>query len=117
MRAFLRAHIPSIGHMEALALTVENATQSWTVEHVARRLYVPEAQAETLIRHLSATGLLERTGTPEQWRFAPADETLAGLATRTVRLYRQRLLRMTELIRAGADPGSQLADAFRFRKE
>jgi hypothetical protein len=117
VRAFIRAHIPSIGHMEALVLTVENPKQEWSVADVARRLYVPEAKADALIRHLSTTGLLERAGPPERWRFAPADDALAGIATRTVRMYRERLLRMTEFIRAGADPGRQLADAFRFRKE
>lgn len=116
VRDFLRACIPSVGHMEALLLIVEEPHQVWRVDNLARRLYVSEAAVRTFLGNLSAAGLLVRSGSPEQWVFAPKDEPLAGQAARALRMYRERLLPMTKFIQSREDAGTQLADAFRFRK-
>ncbi|MDP2310614.1 MAG: hypothetical protein Q8P18_31635 [Pseudomonadota bacterium] len=117
VRGFLRACIRSVGHMEALVLLMEGPNQVWTESSVAGRLYVPEASARSFLRDLAAAGLLDGSGAPERWLFAPSDAALVDQASRAVLLYRQRLLPMTRLIRARDDAAAQLADAFRIRKD
>jgi hypothetical protein len=116
VRAFIRAYIPSVGHMEALALAVEAPDQAWLVEEVAGRLYISEARAEPLLRDLAAAELLEPSVSQVSWRLT-TNGARAEPARRAVRLYRERLLQVTALIHSGGDAGRILADAFRFRKE
>ncbi|MDP2315944.1 MAG: hypothetical protein Q8P41_23815 [Pseudomonadota bacterium] len=114
--AFIFAYIPSVGHMEALVLTVEEPDGAWTVEKVASRLFVPDTKAGAVLRDLATAGLIEPADAPDTWRFGQ-QATLAEMAQRAVRLYRKTLVPMTAVIRSNAGPGGQLAGAFRFRKE
>ena len=100
--AFVRAHIPSIGHMEALVLTVEEPLHVWTAESLAGRLFMPKGAVGFLLRDLSASGLVEYSA-PGVWRFARYHTMLTAVARRAVRLYRQRLVPMTTMIRVVAD--------------
>jgi hypothetical protein len=117
VREFIEARIPSVGHMEALALTQEEPGETWTAARVAQRLYVPEKTALGFLRDLTASGILSGPGAAGEWRFAPVRPALADDAAATVRCYRQRLLPMTRLIQSRHDAATQLADAFRLRKE
>ncbi len=115
VRGFIRAHVPSVGHMEALALAIEQE-RVWTGPEVAKRLYVEEGQAVSILKDLTVTGILAWVAEEGGWRRSRTDTELAELAERTTRMYRQRLVVMTNLIHARKDPGQQFADAFRFRK-
>lgn len=117
VQEFLHRYIPSVGHMEALILTIEEPGNLWTVPEMAARLFVTEAKTQGFLQDLATAGLVVCEGAPEHWRFASADPALAGLAVRTGRFYRERLVAMTGVIRSRPDSARQLADAFRFRKE
>jgi hypothetical protein len=116
VRAFLRACIPSVGHMEALVLLMEEPNQVWRGGTVAQRLYVPEPFAGSLLKHLSAVGLVGCAVSTEEWTFAPEDPALADEAWQALRMYRERLLPMTRLIQSREDAATQFANAFRIRK-
>jgi hypothetical protein len=116
VRAFVQGHIPTVGHMETLALLLEGGTATWTTAQVAGRLYVPVDQAEGFLAAVARSGLIERRG-PDTWGQAPdGDPALLQAAARAVELYRERLVPMTELIHAGAGAARQISEAFRFRK-
>ncbi len=100
---FVRSHIPSVGHMEALVLIVEEPHSAWTSASVARRLFVLEARADTILHELSTAGLIGLAASGA-WRIAPHSPTLNELARRTVGLYRRHLKAMTRIIWSSRDP-------------
>lgn len=100
VRAFVHAHVPSVGHMEALVLTMEDSDRRWTAESLAQRLFVPQARAGDILRDLAAAGLVEGVQAVGAWRFAPRDASLGALAGLARRAYRRHLKAMTAVIHA-----------------
>lgn len=116
VRFFIERHIPTVGHMEALALLIEEPETAWTVALVSRRLYVAEVRADGLLRDLSRTGLLARDESGGSWRFAPPDPEERTRSLEAVTCYRQRLIPVTFLIQSRQEAGARFADAFRLRR-
>lgn len=114
--AFIQANIPSVGHIEALQLILEEHTRAWSAPEVAKRLYVSEEECRGLLCDLHAAGLLQSAENGARWRFGPVDPELADRAARTVQFYQRRLVVVTRLIHARVDAGKQFSDAFRFRR-
>lgn len=87
----------------------------WGAAEVAARLYVTEERGSVLLRDLVSAGLLEKHADGVRWRREVVDRP--DLVEEVVRVYRERLIPMTQFIHALADPAAQISDAFRFRKE
>jgi DNA-binding IclR family transcriptional regulator len=117
VREFVARHVPTVGHMEALLLLRDAGDRGLNASDLGRRLYVPEPHAETVLRDLTSSGLVASGADGGRWCFRPGRPELADQAVRSLELYRQRLVVMTNLIHTRADTAArQFADAFRLRK-
>lgn len=118
VEAFVADHIPSVAHLEALLLGQRAAGAEITVDEVAERLFVKQAQAARLLSDLTASGLL-RCSARAEFVYAPATAGLAAAVDELVETYRTRLIPLHQLIhdRQRSSAAHDFANAFRFRKD
>lgn len=116
---FILTSIPSVPYLEALLLLRHESTLAWTSSQLARRLYLPEPQADALLQNLEAAGIAARRGTEEDvsYQYQPTPE-LAHMLDQVAQCYATRLRAVTDLIHSRVDRRAyQFADAFRLRKD
>lgn len=116
---FILTSIPSVPYLEALLLLRRESTLAWTSSQLARRLYLPEAQAAELLHNLEAASIAARKGTEADlsYQYQPAPE-LAQMLDQVAQCYSTRLRAVTDLIHSRVDRRAyQFADAFRLRKD
>ena len=115
IRRFVLTSIPSVPYLEALLLLKSQPGRAWRAALVARRLYLPEAQAAELLRALEQSGVAQARG--GGFRYQPGDESLRATIDQLELLHRTRLLEITSLIHERAQRQAlQFADAFRWKK-
>jgi DNA-binding IclR family transcriptional regulator len=118
VRRFILTSIPSVPYLESALLLQRESGSAWGAQQLARRIYVPEAQAAQLLRGLEAAGVAVMTpDAQETYRYRPSPE-LAGMLERVAQHYATDLLSVTSLIHSRLDKRAyQFADAFRWRKD
>ena len=111
---FILPSIPSVPYLEAVLLLRAEPSVAWDVPRLARRLYIPEAEAAELLRLLSAAGV----ASVEPVRYQPASPELATLLDAVAHEYTVNLVGVTDLIHSRLGKrAQQFADAFRWRKD
>jgi hypothetical protein len=113
---FIIRYLDSVAELEALLLARSTPDGAWTVVALARRLYITESEAVTVLQALHRRGLLCHDG--DVYRYAPASEHLRLGAEALAAAYPRFLIPITSLIHG--KPRSALrdfADAFRWREE
>lgn len=118
VRRFVLTSVPSVPYIESLVLLRREAGSNWNASQLARRIYVPEAQAAQLLEALGASGVAARVpGEEKAYRYAPSAE-LSAMLDRVATQYAGNLLAITDLIHSGLNRrANQFADAFRWRKD
>jgi hypothetical protein len=119
-RRFVLTSIPSVPYLEALLLLRANPTQQWDADTLARRLYVRERLAESLLEDLCTRGMAAPCEPPQEkcFRYQPASETLGARIDQLAELYSKHLVEVTLLIHSSLDrKAQQFADAFKWRKD
>jgi DNA-binding IclR family transcriptional regulator len=118
VRRFILTSIPSVPYLEAILLLQREADAAWNASQLARRLYLPEAQAAQLLQTLEAAGVAAKApAVPDAWRYQPAPD-LAVMLERLAQHYSTDLFAVTTLIHSSLDKRAyQFADAFRWRKD
>ena len=118
VRRFLLTSIPTVPHLETLLLLWREPGAGWTVDAIARRLYVPVGAAESLADDLCQADLLECEGDPRTYRCRRDPPALLALFGELDRAYARSLREVTALIHSHVDrKASRFADAFSLRKE
>jgi hypothetical protein len=121
IRRFVLTSIPTVPFLEALLLLRADPAQQWDRDTLARRLYVRDRTAETLLADLCAAGIARRceeAGTSPQVCYGPALPELAGRIDRLADLYATHLVEVTLLIHSSIErKAQQFADAFIWRKD
>lgn len=118
VRRFILTSIPSVPHIEALILVHATAPRSWTVSELAQRLYVPAAVAESLLRDLCQSAMLQGDHATAAYFFDAQTNPLGQTIERLAQLYSTHLVEITLLIHSKLDrKAQQFADAFKLRKE
>jgi hypothetical protein len=115
---FILTSIPSVPYLEAILLLQRETGAAWNPSQLARRLYLPEAQAGQLLQTLEAAGVAAKDpAAQDAWRYMPAPE-LAAMLEQVARHYSTDLFAVTTLIHSRLDKRAfQFADAFRWRKD
>lgn len=115
---FILTSIDSVPHLEALLLLWQNPSEQWTVEDVAKRLWIDREDTRSILNDLARNRFLSViVGELEQYRYrsdSGNDRILRGVAD----IYRQEMIRISTMIHA--KPSSAVrafARAFRFTKE
>ncbi|HEU4621459.1 MAG TPA: hypothetical protein VFS42_04470 [Burkholderiaceae bacterium] len=116
VRRFVLTSVPSVPYLEALLLLRARPQQGCDAAELARRLYVPEANARELLDALCAAHIAVREG--EVCHYAPHTAELRDVLDALARAYSTRLIEVTHLIHSKTlRQAQQFADAFKLRKE
>lgn len=120
VKQLIDRHLSSVGHLEALTFLYEHRDRSWSAEQISEELRTNARYAETQLRDLTESGLLERfeengevlfryrLGIPE------TDKTIEKL----IRLYQYRRVSIIDAIYdRSLKTVMSFADAFIFKKD
>ena len=118
LRRFLLTSVPSVPFVEALLLLREARGEPVETTQVARRLYLPEHAAVTVLEQLAQARIVERSPQgPSAHRFAP-DPGLATVVEQLASYYRSHLVEITDVIHSRTGRKAQkFADAFKWRND
>lgn len=115
---FILTSIDSVPHLEALLLLWQNPSEPWTVDGVAKRLWIDREDARSILYDLTRNQFLSVIVAEfEQYTYrtdSGNDRILRGLAE----IYRQDMVRISTMIHA--KPSSSVrafARAFRFTRD
>jgi hypothetical protein len=116
VRRFILTSIPSVPFVEAALLLRRQPDAALDTREVAAALYIQEAAAAELLKHLCASGTLQQDEV--RYRYAPRDERLAAAWDRLAEAYSANLIGVTNLIHDATQKSAQrFADAFKLRKD
>ncbi len=118
LRRFLLTSVPSVPFVEALLLLRESHGEPMETATIARRLYMPEHAAATVVEQLAAAGIVQPAGGPAPaHRFAPQPE-LAAIVEMLATFYRTNLVEVSDLIHSTTSRTARhFADAFKLKKD
>jgi hypothetical protein len=116
---FIIEKIDSVAQLEALLLLRNSAEEPWTVEALARRLYIEEKQTAELLNRLCAQGFaIAIAGETPLYQYRPISTELREVLDRLVEIYSKHLVPVTNLVHSKPKTRVQeFADAFKFRKD
>ena len=116
---FIFDQIESVPHLEALLLLWNSRPQPWTIENLAKRLYVHPEVAHALLQDLTRRRLVAIVpGPPEGYRYESESTVKDQLIAAVDATYRREVVRVSTMIHS--KPSSsvrEFARAFRFTKE
>ena len=96
IRDFIARHIASVEELEVLLLLQEDQNRRWSAAEINERLRSQEASIAKWLEALVALGLA--AGSEGLYRFAPANEELAIDARALADAYRERRIKVIEVI-------------------
>lgn len=115
--AFLTRHIDSVPALEALLLLWDDRGRTWPLVELAGRIYLPQAAAQQILRHLEARQFVEVVA-PEQYRYAAHGTDADALVARLAETYRSHLIPIATFLHAKAPaPVREFARAFDLKKD
>jgi hypothetical protein len=116
---FILAKIDSVAQMEALLLLRSKPEEQWSIQTLARGLYITEEQTADLLSRFCAEGFLILTASePALYLYRPASPELRQMLDRLTEIYSKHLLPVTNLIHSKPKTRVQeFADAFKLRKD
>jgi len=116
---FVLDQIETVPHLEALLLLWNSRPQPWTVENLAKRLYVSTEIVDALLDDLVRRGLIVCVeGAPDGYRYESSSIAQDQLLSTLDLTYRRETVRISTMIHS--KPSSsvrEFARAFRFTKE
>ncbi len=115
---FIIEKIHSVAQLEALLL-LRSPEERWTVQALARRLYITEEETAELLSYLCAQGFAAPVeGAPPEYHYQPSSAELREMLDQVAEIYSKHLLPVTNLIHSKPKARIQeFADAFKFRKD
>lgn len=115
---FILDQIDTVPHLEALLLLWRSRPHAYSVEDLAKGLYVRVEEARKIAQDLLRKGLITAAAErPEMFCYEPEAEK-DRLIELTDTIYRKELIRITRMIHAKASPAvREFARSFRFKRE
>ncbi len=114
---FLLEQIDTVPHLEALLLLWNQRPRAWSVDEMAKALFLaPEATRE-ILDNLARNCLIMSEGDAENYRYRP-DQYTDPLLSLVDSAYRHELVRISRLIHSKPPAAvREFAKAFRLKKE
>jgi predicted transcriptional regulator len=116
---FILEQIDSVPHLEALLLLFNNQPKAWSVDEMARSLYVRSEIASKILENLVQLRLIDVN--PEdagRYVYSPDDSEKNKLMEYVDAVYRKEVIRISSLIHSKAPAGVRdFARAFRIKKD
>ena len=116
---FIRERIESVPHLEALLLLWNSRPQPWSVENLAKRLYVAKERAHALLTDLVREHLITAVaGPPAGYEYNSKSVAQDQMIAAVDATYRREVVRVATLIHSRT-PSSlrDFARAFRFKSD
>lgn len=115
---FILLAIPSVPYLEALLLLRGAPQLSWDAQQVARRLYLSDKAAQSLLDQLYAAGVVTAGSVVGgTFCYAPQTEHMRTMIDGLAHIYSRNLIEVSNLIHSKSNmKAQQFADAFVFRK-
>lgn len=112
---FVIDQIDSVPHLEALLLLWNRRPRQWSLEEMAKALYISLEATEAILYDLKQRGLV--TGEDAGYSYDPASRH-DRLMAEVDRTYRHELVRISRMIHSKASPSvREFARAFKFKKD
>ena len=116
---FILTSIDSVPHLEALLLLWQKPSEQWTVEGVAKRLWIDREDTRSILNDLARNQFLSViVGEHGAVQVSAGPSVMIGSCAAVADIYRQEMIRISTMIHA--KPSSAVrafARAFRFTKE
>jgi hypothetical protein len=116
---FIQDEIDSVPHLEALLLIWRTRPRKWSVNEMARSLYVRDDVAERILHGLAQRQLISiaaESGSSYFYESGPEDKD--RLMQKVDETYRRELVRISAMIHSKASAAvREFARAFRFKKD
>ena len=115
---FLRDQIDTVPHLEALLLLWNSRPQPWSVEKMAKALFLESEAAQVILEDLSRRSLIKTVSDAGgYYRYEPEPER-DRLISDVDSTYRRELIRISRLIHSKPSAAVRaFARAFRIKKE
>lgn len=119
VKQFILTKISSVPHLEALLLIWGHGSKSWTVNELADALYVPMANAKTIVNDLMRQGwIVQHLSKPKEFTYDSSWDPDGLFMKLLADTYRAKLVRVATLIHANASSAVRdFAKAFDFKKD
>jgi len=118
LQALIERCFPSLGHLEAICLLHRSPDRGWSIQEVARELYIAAEMTNHQLQDLTRHGFLQFDSGADTFRYAPQTAEVAASLDALVKLYQERRVTVISLIYSKPVNNVQtFADAFRLRKE
>lgn len=115
LRRYVLTSVPSVPFVEAMLVFRGEPQSTFSIDDVARRLYIRGQQAAEILDQLRDARILERVENGH--RYAPPPE-LAPTLDQLAEFYRSNLVEVTALIHSHTGRvAQQFADAFKLRRD
>ena len=115
---FILEQIDSVPHLEALLLMWNSRPQKWSVQEMAKALYVPFEVAEKVLADLEGRDLIAVAPDATDTYVYHASVDRDALLKDVDATYRSQLIRVSGLIHSKASAAVRdFARAFRFKKD
>jgi hypothetical protein len=106
----------SVWAVETLLILRRDPARCWTAPELVAELRASTNLVAEITQRFERSGLAVRDDAG-CWRYAPANPIIDDLAQRLEEAYRERPVRIINLIATPPDPIQGLADAFKWRGE
>ena len=120
IKQFVLKNIDSIAELEGLLMLRSHPQKEWTMEMLARSLYIGEPQAMLLLARLLEQGFIVVKGSDAapRYQYQPKSAEWRDRVEQLAELYKKYLVPITNLIHSKPKSRVQkFADAFRLRKD
>ena len=115
---FILDQIDSVPHLEALLLLWNQRPKNWSVDEMAKALFVSPGSAREILQNLTRRRLIAPDPSAADAYFyeaSPEKDRLIGMVNAT---YKRELIRLSNLIHSKPSAAiREFAKAFRFKKE
>jgi len=115
---FIYEWIDSVPHLEALLLIWSTRPKPWSVDDLARRLYVEPHVGAALLHDLVQNNLIDKdSGSPEHYLYVSKSPETENLIAAVHTKYRAEIIAISTMIhRKASSAVRDFAEAFRFIK-
>ena len=115
---FLREQIDTVPHLEALLLLWNSRPKAWSVEDMAKALFVPPGAAKEILDDLARQRVITGDPTAAQGYRYESEPGRDDLIAAVDAAYRHELIRISRLIHSKAPSAiREFARAFRLKKD
>lgn len=121
IRRYILINIPSIPYLEAILLLKADSEHHWSINEVAKRLFINDKDAADLLVQLQNAGIIiPANQEPLLYQFQPQTDELKKIIDDLAKTYAANLIEVTNLIHSNSNTNKKaqkFANAFIWRKD